>query len=142
MLWKHEVKRGEWMAHRASICGGGSHSRGIGWDLPERAEKGKKDWTGAWGIPAMKGPVAEPEITKKAEKEQLEETAENPTGKKQRASVMWNAAERPWESEMQKAHWMDCSPNSHCCCSPVTQDKLVNFTLSPVNWSYSMVFSI
>lgn len=36
----------------------------------------------------MKGPVAEPEITKKAEKEQLEETAENPTGKKQSASIM------------------------------------------------------
>lgn len=80
----------------------------------------------------MKGPVAEPEITKKAEKEQLEETAENPKGKKQRASIMWNATERPWESEMQEAHWMDYSPDSHCCCSPVTWDKLVNFTLSPV----------
>lgn len=38
----------------------------------------------------MKGPVAEPEITKKAEKEQLEETAENPEGKRQTAESIHN----------------------------------------------------
>lgn len=44
----------------------------------------------------MKGPVAEPEITKKAEKEQLEETAENPKGKAEsihNVKCCWGEAE-------------------------------------------------
>lgn len=124
MLWRCKSQLWDWL------------------DLPARAER-KESWTGAWGIPKrMKKGLCEARNYKKAEKEQPE-TLKTQRVKEAESIHNVKCCWRPWESEMQEAHWMDYSPNSHCCCSPVTWDKLVNFTLSPVyNWVVSVLFSI